>query len=124
MRQISSKLNMYVRSVGVVNNNIEKFIFNIIFGFFGILALLYILFLGNMVKNIIERRSLEANAHTLSNEVRDLEVAYLSMSNDIDLTFSHSLGFQEPKKTFITRKVLGLGFQESFESVKITQNDL
>ena len=115
---------MYIKRVNVINNNIEKLILNIIFCSFGALALLYILFLGNTVGNIIERRSLEANARALSNEVKDLELTYLSMSNNIDLTLSHSLGFKETKTIFATRKSLGLGSNQSLDSVKNTQNDL
>lgn len=125
MRQISSKLNIYLKSVGVINNNIEKFILNIILLSFGALAFAYILFLGNMVTNIIERRGLEVNIRTLSSEVRDLELTYLSMSNNIDLSLSHSLGFKEAKTTFATRKSLGLRFpNESFGNIKIAPNDL
>lgn len=106
MKAINSKLNMYVKNVSVINNNIERLILSVLIWSFGALALLYILFLGNMVKNIIERRSLEASAHILSSEVRDLELTYLSMSNNIDLALSHSMGFQETKATFTTRKSL------------------
>ena len=111
----------------------EKLILNIIFCSFGALALLYVLFLGNMVGNIIERRSLEANARALSNEVKDLELTYLSMSNNVDLAFSRSMGFQETKITFATRKPLsyrstgevpGLRQNKPFGGIKIIQNDL
>ena len=133
---------MYIKRVNVINNNIEKLILYIIFCSFGALALLYVLFLGNMVGNIIERRSLEANARALSNEVKDLELTYLSMSNNVDLAFSHSMGFQETKITFVTRKPLSyrstlersptgeLGEvpdfrqNEPFGGIKITPNDL
>ena len=130
MKTISSKLNMYVTGVSVVNNNIEKLLFNIILCFFGVLALLYFLFLGNMVKNIIERKSFEANASTLSNQVRDLELTYLSMSNNIDLPLSYSMGFQETKTVFATRKALGYKPADevlngaSFNNVKTVQNDI
>ena len=111
----------------------EKLILNIIFCSFGALAFLYVLFLGNMVGNIIERRSLEANARALSSEVKDLELTYLSMSNNVDLALSHSMGFQETKITFATRKslsygstgeALGLRQSESLGGIKITQNGL
>ncbi len=106
---MSLKLNTYMRSVSLVNNNIEKLVFNFIMWSFAILAILYLLFLGNMVKNIVERRSAEASARTLSNEVRDLELTYLSISSGVDLPYSYSLGFKEPKATFATRKsTLGL----------------
>ena len=44
MKAISSKLNMYVRSAGVINNDIEKTALNLILGSFGALALLYVFF--------------------------------------------------------------------------------
>lgn len=123
MRQLSSKLNIYVRSISIINNNIDKMIFNIVIGAFGVLALLYVLFLVSMVKDIIERRSFEADARLLSGEVRDLEVKYLAMSNSIDLDLSLSMGFKEAKTTFATHK--SLGFVSPLSSgVKNTPNDI
>lgn len=128
MKQISLKLNMYIKNVNVINNNIERLILNIIFWSFGVLVFLYVLFLGNMVRNIIERQSLEANARTLSNEVRNLEATYFSLSNNVDLVLSYSMGFKKTQATFATRKTLGLNFRgvtgEPFDSVKIVQNDI
>ena len=81
-----------------------------------------------MVKNIIERRSLEASAWTLASEVRDLELAYLNMSSGVDLSLSHSMGFKETQATFATRKkageTLGLVGEKNFGSVKVVPNDL
>ncbi len=122
MRAISSKLNTYVRSVSLINNNIEKFALHFILWSFGALALLYILFLGNMVKNIIERRSFEAQARSLSSEVRDLELTYLSMSSDVNLAFSYKMGFKDTKATFATRKALG--FRSLPNNTGIVHNDL
>ena len=125
MKHISSKLNMYMTNVGVINHNIERFILNIIFSSFIILVFFYILILGNMVKNIIERQSLEINIRTLTNEVRTLEVAYLSVSSDIDLNLSYSMGFKNTQATFATRKALGLNSSNNpFDTVKIVQNDI
>lgn len=125
MRELSSKLNMYVKSVSVINNNAPKLTLNFILCSFGALALFYVFILGNMVVNIVERRGLEMDARTLANEVRDLEVTYLSMSSDVDLDLSHSLGFKETKAVFATRKALGLNSSNpSLESVKIVKNDL
>ena len=120
MRQISLKFNTYIRSVNVINNNIEKLLLNTILWSFAALAALYILFLGIMVTNIVERRSLEAEARTLGTEVSNLESTYLSMSNNVDDNFSHSLGFQETKATFATRKPIGF----LPEPAKIANNDL
>ena len=119
MKQMSLKFKMHMSGVSLVNNNIEKLILNIILGSFGVLAILYLVFLGNMVKDIVERRSLEADARTLSNEVANLGLTYMSMSSGVDLNLSYSLGFKETKTTFATRK--SLGFQSS---VRMDQNDL
>ena len=123
MRAISSKLNMYVRGVGLINNNIEKFFLNLILWSFGALVFLYLLFLGNMVKNIIERRGLEAETRVLSSEVANLELKYLSMTNVVDLAFSYRMGFKETKATFATRKALGLSNIHG-KNIQIAQNDL
>ena len=71
------------------------------------LAMLYIVFLGQMVVNILERKSLDSEARTLVNEVSELEVAYLSASGKIDMEFSHSLGFKDASPEYASRKSLG-----------------
>ena len=123
MRQMSLKLNMFIKSVSLINN-IEKLIFNVIISSFCLLSLLYIVFLGNMVKNVVERKSLEADAHTLSSEVKDLELTYLSMSKNIDLNLSYSMKFKEVQPTFSTRKTFSFGSLKDSNSMEIVKNDL
>ncbi len=124
MRQIASKLNIYVRNATIIHNSIEKFTLKAIVWSFGVLALLYLVFLGNMVGNIVERRSLEVDALALSSEVSNLELTYLSLSNNVDLAYSYSLGFKEAKTNFATRKSLGLKQGGEAGAVKTLQNDL
>ena len=117
MKTITQKMKSYTNGVVIVNNNnIEQKIFKILFGFGGALILFYILILSNMVFNIIERKTLEADARVLGNEVGNLELEYLSMSNKIDLNLSYSLGFKEAKTKFATRKSLG--------SIKVVNNEI
>ncbi|MBI3305970.1 hypothetical protein HYZ82_02430 [Candidatus Nomurabacteria bacterium] len=111
MKQMSLKLNTYIRSVSVINNNIEKIALNFILWSFFALSIFYILFLGNMVGNIVERRSLEKEALALSNEVGNLELEYLSLWNNIDFTLSQTLGFKETKAIFTARKSIGLNVE-------------
>lgn len=108
-----------MRSVNIINHDIERLTFKFIVSSFGALAILYLFFLGNMVMNIVERRGLEADLRSLSSEVRNLELTYLSISNNVDLPLSYSLGFKETKANFVTRKSLG-----SATRPKIAQNDL
>jgi len=124
MRHISAKLNIYARRVGnpsIVGNDIERIVLRFVLWSFAVLGILYIVLLGNMVRNIVERRTLETNARTLESEVGNLELTYLSMSNNVDLPFSYSLGFKETKATFTTRKALGY-IPEG--SVKLAQNNI
>jgi hypothetical protein len=118
MKQASLKLKTSIQNVNIMNNNIEieRIILNTILSIFGALALIYILILGNTVFNIIQRRTLEKEALTLSNEVGNLELSYLSVSNSVDLALSSSMGFKEAKATFAIRKSLG--------SIKLANNEI
>lgn len=116
MKALSLKINKEIRSISILSCDIERAMLHFIFGSFGALAVLYVFLLGNMVSNIVQRRTLELNARTLSGEVRDLELTYLSMSGSIDLALSHSMGFKETKVNFATRKSLG--------SIKTFKNDI
>ncbi len=121
---MSLKLNMFMKSVDVVNDNIKKDALRIILWSFAFLAVLYLIFLGIMVDNIVERRSLEARARNLSSEVGDMELTYLSMSDDVDLALSHSMGFGETKAIFATRKAIGLRSDGEASGLKIAKNDI
>jgi hypothetical protein len=106
-------LKKYTKKVGVLSiENNEVFLMRIILASFFLLATLYILFIGSMIFDIVERRGLDTQARVLSNEVRDLELRYLSMSGKIDLTLAHSMGFRETKTTFINRRGLSYGLGE------------
>ena len=128
MKRISSQLKRQINNAGqidVVDNDIKRLVWRVLLWSFGVLALLYVLLLGNMVRNIAERKNLEADWHSLSNEVGSLELAYLSLSNNIDLPLSYSMGFKETKATFATRQSLGLGItSSSFDNLKVLQDEI
>ncbi len=122
MKAVSLKLKMYANNasnINVLSNNLERFTLHAILWSFGALAVWYVLLLGNMVFNIVERRALESEARTLSSEVGEMELVYLSLSNDIDLAMSHSFGFKETKAKFATRKSL-----DTFGSIKLVNNEI
>ena len=108
----------YATNVNVANNNSpERKVLNLMLWSLGLLAFCYVLFLGNMVFNIIERRALEADARSLLNEVGNLESEYFSVSNNIDITLATSMGFKDTKdKQYAVRKSLG--------SISLAKNDL
>jgi hypothetical protein len=125
MKKINLKINNYLSSS--MNSGFTKVsargdvgfnqkIFNYLLISWGVFSLIYILLLSNIVFNIIERKNFESQVRALSNEVANLEFAYLLASNEIDLKIGHSMGFKETKPNFITRDSLG--------GVKIAKNEL
>jgi hypothetical protein len=118
MKTASLKFKKYAESLSIMGNT-ENILLRTILGAFGILALWYIFLLGNIVFNIIERKTVEAQTRILSSEVSNLELNYLALSNGIDLDLSHKLGFREVKAQFATRKSLS-----SLGNLSLVQNDL
>lgn len=116
MKTIATKMKSHAMNINVVNNNLERQLLNFMLWSLGLLAIGYLFFLGSMVLNIVERRSLETGSNVLANQVQDLELQYLSVSNKIDPTFAASIGFKETKTKFATRSYLG--------SIKLAKNDL
>ncbi len=118
MREAALKLKMYANNVDILNNNIEirKNILGFMLYSFAGLAFLYVLILGNMVFNIVERKALEKEALTLENQVGHLELSYLSLSKSVDISLSSSMGFKEAKANYATRKSLG--------SIKLARNEI
>lgn len=111
MTKIGIKVRNYTSEVNIIDNNdIERRVFKALLLSFGVLSLFYVLFLGNMIFNIVERRNIEHTARNLSNEVMELEAQYLAKSSKLDLSLSHSLGFKEVTPSYATRpSSLGLG---------------
>ena len=84
MKQASLKLKSYVNNVNIIDNgNLQRRVLNTMILTLGVLALFYVFFLGNMVFNIVERKTLERHALTLSNEVGNLELEYFSVSQKL-----------------------------------------
>ena len=99
---------MYADNVNeVVHSDIRNQLVRGIFAYTAVLASLYVLFLGGMVFDIIERKALDAEARKVGSVVGELELTYLSLSSSIDLQFSYARGFQEADVKFATRKSLG-----------------
>ncbi len=115
MNNINLKINKYGNNIAAIDSfNLNSRILKSIFYAFGALALVYVFILGNMVTNIIERRTLEIEARDLSNTISALELEYLEKGSAIDLDYSHSLGFQDTKVFYATRLNL--------DNVKLAKN--
>ncbi len=117
MKTAALKMKNYTMNVDIVNNNnLNERLLHFLLVAFGILALCYVVILGSVVINVVERKTIEAEARNLANEVGDLELQYLALSGKVDLNLARSLGFSEVRKEFATRKSLG--------SLNIANNEL
>lgn len=124
MKNIGIKVKNYANEVNIINNNdIERRLLKILLLSFGLLAVLYVVFLGNIIFNIVERKNIELSARDVGNEVMDLEAKYLAMSSKLDLDYSHSVGFNDAKATFAVRKsISSLGY--NFGSINSSNNEI
>ena len=118
MKTIAIKMKSYATGVNIVNNNnMERRILYSMLWALGGLAFCYVLFLGNMVFNIVERKALEADTRSLTNEVGNLESQYFYASSKIDIGLAQSMGFKEINdKQYAVRRSLG--------SLKIANDEL
>ncbi|MFA4975106.1 MAG: hypothetical protein WC839_00205 [Candidatus Paceibacterota bacterium] len=117
MKEVSLKLKSFAGNVNIIDNgNLQRRILYTMLYVLAGLAFFYVFLLGNMIFNIVERKTLESHALTLQNEVGNLELEYLSLSQKVDLNLAYSLGFKETKTKFATRKALG--------SISIAKNEI
>jgi len=83
----------------VVNNyDLEKRILRMLCFALLSLVVLYSVFLGRIVFNIIARQGYDSDARVLSTRVSNLELQYLSQSDKNDLNSAFALGFKQPSK--------------------------
>lgn len=88
----------------VNNDNLEKRALYAMTGTLGILFVAYIFFLGSITFDVVERKSLEAQAKESMSTISALELRYLALSNSIDLAYAGNLGFTETKSAqFVSR---------------------
>ncbi len=117
MKTIAIKVKNYAGNVSIVNNNnLSSRVLNILLWSLGTLSVCYVIFLGTMVFNIIERKALEMENRTLTNDVADLESQYFTASNKIDLNLAVGMGFKETQKAYAVREPIG--------SLKMISNEL
>ncbi|OGJ04178.1 hypothetical protein A3G06_00495 [Candidatus Nomurabacteria bacterium RIFCSPLOWO2_12_FULL_46_14] len=117
MKALAIKIKNYGESVSIVNNNnMARRLLHLLLSSLFALGIFYILILSSMVYNIVERKTLEAQAQTIGNEVRELELNYLSLAGGIDFKLSQTLGFKEIQARYAARQALG--------SVRLPANEI
>ena len=86
---------------------------NSIFIYFIVSAVCYVLLVGGIIFNIVDRKVSEANYRDLAAQVGALELGYLSAYKDIDVVAAGDLGFVEVPQAFATKATLSAVFEES-----------
>ncbi len=88
----------------VNNDNLERRAFYALAGTLGVLFIAYIFFLGSITFNIVARKALDTEVKDTISSISELELRYLSLSNNLGLAYAGELGFSETKSaTFISR---------------------
>lgn len=87
------------RTITLVEGHIERMMFLFLMIILGFSFFLYLVFVGQTIVNIVERKNIENENRVLSSRVNKLELSYLSETNKIDLALAYSLGFQDSKNT-------------------------
>jgi len=124
MKQASIKVKNYKDAIDTMDEVLGlrgKVLYFIVVAF-GIFSFLYVLVLGNMVFNIIERKTVELDIRNLSNEVGNLESDYIALTNTIDKNSSVTMGFYEVKPVFATRT--SLVFVSESNNTRLAANEI
>lgn len=98
----TAQLNLTLETSGFL---IARRISLVLCGFVVLLLFFYMYFVGNIVFNIVARKTVETSAHLVSSEIADLEVAYLSLTNTIDMSRATALGFSESKNIYYAKRI-------------------
>jgi len=125
MKNAGIKIKRNIQNVNITNNNVAmgQFVFHVMLSSFVLLAVLYFFILGTMVFNIVQRKNLEKTALTLSSQVSNLELSYLSVSNSVDVALSSSMGFKSIPVNYAIRKAVGYNSGTVLGSLK-TNNEI
>lgn len=77
------------------NINTQMMLFRVLIIGSALLFVVYIYLVGSITFNVIARKSLENTVVTLTSQVNNLELTYLSSINKIDKNYALSKGFVE-----------------------------
>ena len=126
MKKATIKIKRNIQNVNITNNNVEmgQVVLNAMLITLAVLAILYFFILGNVVFNIVGRNTLEKQNLTLSNQVGNLELSYLSVSNSVDVALSSSMGFKSIPVTYAIRPSLGFNTADTFGNIKSNNNEI
>jgi hypothetical protein len=105
MTQIAQSINTGFSSVGsMINKEVsrtskrEKKIFYGLLAMFVFLTVSYGFFVKQTVSSVVERKNIETEIKTISSNIGELELQYISRKNNLSLDYAISVGFNETNK--------------------------
>ncbi len=93
-------------------NIAEKKMFAVLLASIVLSVFLYIFFIGVMSVSAAQRGGIEIQVRTTSSYISELESEYMSLENNITLSYAYKMGFNDPKEiAFATRKTFAVNFK-------------
>ena len=90
----------------VENSNTRRIIFRVLLGSLLSLSVIYIYIIGSITFNVVARKSLDTTAKILGSNISQLELTYLSETNNVNKAKAVSLGFVDTKSSiYATRSI-------------------
>lgn len=86
------------------DDNSRKQMFRILVSTLGVLCMCYVYLIGSITFNVLARKTLEANARVVSGNVSQLELQYIALSNSINTSYGHNLGYVEASGTIFASR--------------------
>lgn len=87
------------------NTDTQYMLFRVLVGALIILSIVYAYLIGSITFNILARKSLESTIRTVGSHVGELELTYLSKTNQIDKNFALSKGFVDIHQNIFATRV-------------------
>ena len=96
--------NLKLQTNIINNNNLDRKVLFCLVSVFAVLVVSYVYFIGSIVFNILERKTVEADVRSLKSNVGQMELQYLSLNNSVDLAFAREKGYEEPKNLYFASR--------------------
>jgi len=88
------------------NRDTQHTLFRVFISALILLSIVYVYLIGSITFSVLARKTLEGTARTLGSHVSELELTYLSKTNNIDKNFALSKGFVDTHQNiFATRTI-------------------
>ncbi len=90
----------------VENANTQRVLFRVLISSLICLAVIYIYLIGSITFNVLARKSLDNTVRTLGSHVSELELSYLSETNQIDKNYALARGFVDVHQSIFANRAI------------------